>query len=141
MISNFCNIYLNKLWGKNTTFYEFKKWELGHLFVLKIIFCKNRFYSVMNRLGAILIFYKSVFIWSFLINVLLIMVTPYIFITILTKLFLVILILLFMNETKTKYSLLTFEKGNISQMKLFGIVFVLDTLMTTSTLSAIKVFI
>ena len=95
----------------------------------------------MNRLGAILIFYKSLFIWSFLINVLLIIVTPYIFITILTKLFLVILILLFMNETKTKYSLLIFEKGNISQMKLFGIVFVLDTLMTTSTLSTIKVFI
>ena len=95
----------------------------------------------MNRLGAILIFYKSLFIWSFLINVLLIIVTPYIFITILTKLFLVILILLFMNETNTKYSLLTFEKGNISQMKLFGIIFVLDTLMTTSTLSTIKVFI
>ena len=94
----------------------------------------------MNRFTAILIFYKSLFTWSFLINILLIMVTPYIFITILTKLFLVVLILLFMNETNTKYSLLTFEKLNISQMKLFGIIFVLDTLMTTSTLSAIKVF-
>lgn len=94
----------------------------------------------MNRLGAILVFYKSLFMWSFLINILLIMVTPYIFITILTKLFLVVLILLFMYETNTKYSLLTFEKLNISQMKLFGIIFVLDTLMTTSTLSAIKVF-
>ena len=95
----------------------------------------------MNRLGAILIFYKSLFIWSFMINILLIMVTPYIFITIITKLFLFILILLFMNETNTKHSLLTYKKLNISQMKLFGIIFVLDTLMTTSTLSTIKVFI
>lgn len=95
----------------------------------------------MNRLRTILKFYKPMVLWSFLINILLIMVTPYIFITILTKLFLVILILLFLNETNTKYSLLTYEKLNISQMKLFGIMFVLDILMTTSTLSTIKVFI
>lgn len=95
----------------------------------------------MNRLGAILVFYKSLLIWSFLINILLIMVTPYIYITILTKLFLLILILYFLNNTMTKPKLQVCKNLNISQIKLFAIVFIIDTLMTTSTLNVIKTFI
>jgi len=92
----------------------------------------------MQRLGAILVFYKSVLIWSFIINILIIMVTPYIYITILTKLFLLVLILFLLNKAKTK--LLICENLGISQIKLFAILFILDTIMTTSSLSIIKAF-
>lgn len=94
----------------------------------------------MHRLGAILVFYKSLLIWSFMINVLFIMVTPYIYITILTKLFLFILVLYFLNKTKAKPKLKICKKLNMSQNKIFVVIFILDTIMTTSTLSVIKVF-
>ena len=104
----------------------------------KIFFYNKRFDSVMQRLGAILVFYKSVLIWSFMINILIILITPYIYITILTKLFLLVLILFLLNKAKTK--LLICENLGISQIKLFAILFILDTIMTTSSLSIIKTF-
>jgi hypothetical protein len=94
----------------------------------------------MHRLRAILVFYKSLLIWSFMINVLFIMVTPYIYITILTKLFLLILVLYFLNKTKDKPKLMICKKLNMSQNKIFAVIFILDTIMTTSSLSVIKVF-
>jgi len=95
----------------------------------------------MNRFGAILVFYKSLIMWSFLINILFIMVTPDILITILTKLFFLILILHFLNETKIKSKLLICNNLDLSQIKLFSIIFILDSFMTVFSLMLLKVFI
>lgn len=95
----------------------------------------------MQRLGAILVFYKSLFMWSFLINILLIMITPYIFIANLTKLFIFTLIVCFLDETKIRSKLLFCKSLDKLQIKLFGIIYLLDITITTVTLYTLKVFI
>ena len=107
----------------------------------KIFSPKTRFHKVMHRLGAILLYYKPLFMWSLLINILLISISPHIFIIVLTKLFLMILILCFLNETKTKPGLLVCKNLNISQFRLYAILFAIDTLVTISFLKVLMVFI
>lgn len=95
----------------------------------------------MQRIGAIFLFYKPLFMWSFLINLFLIIITPHIFITILTKLLLLLLILNFLDKNSSKPKLLVYEHLNISSLKLFTVVFILDTIMTVTSLNIIKEFI
>jgi len=114
-----------------------RKWRLHRG---KIFFSKTRFHSVMHRLGAILLYYKPLFMWSLLINILLISISPHIFIIILTKLFLMVLVLYFINETKTKPELLVCKNLNISQFRLFATLFAIDTLVTISFLKVLMVF-
>jgi len=95
----------------------------------------------MQRFEAIFVFYKPFFVWSFLINILLIIVTQNISIVILTKLFLLILIQCFLIETKTKSKFLMGDNLDISHMKLLALAFLLDTLVTISFFKILKVFI
>ena len=95
----------------------------------------------MQRLGTILSIYKPLFVWSFIINILLIAVSPNIFITILTKLFLFIMVLYFFTQTKSKSKVLGFKKIEILHFKLYSILFLIDTLLTISFLSVLSVYI
>jgi len=94
----------------------------------------------MQRLGTILSFYKPLFVWSIIINILLIAVSPNIFITILTKLFLFIMVLYFFTQTKSKSNLFGFKKIEISQFKFYTLLFLIDTLLTISFLTVLSVF-
>ncbi len=107
----------------------------------KYILLKFVFYNVMQRFVTIIYIYKPLFLWSFLINILLVTVTQNIYVAVLTKLFLFILILFFLNETKTKSRFFVSENLDIIQMKLFAMVFVLDTLITTLFFKILNVFI
>ena len=107
----------------------------------KYILLKFVFYNVMQRFVTIIYIYKPLFLWSFLINILLVTATQNIYVAVLTKLFLFILILFFLNETKTKSRFFVSENLDIIQMKLFAMVFVLDTLITTLFFKILNVFI
>lgn len=95
----------------------------------------------MQRYEAILVFYKPLFVWSFIINILLIAVSHNIFIIILTKLFLLILVLYFIDQNKGKSNLIGFKKLEISQFKFYSLLFLFDTLLTITFLKIISVFI
>ena len=95
----------------------------------------------MQRLGTILSIYKPLFVWSFIINILLIAVSSNIFITILTKLFLFIMVLYFFTHTKSKSNLFGFKKFEISQFKIYALLFLIDSLLTISFLSVLSVYI
>ena len=107
----------------------------------KYILLKFVFYNVMQRFVTIIYIYKPLFLWSFLINILLVTASQNIYVAVLTKLFLFILILFFLNETKTKSRFFVSENLDIIQMKLFAMVFVLDTLITTLFFKILNVFI
>lgn len=95
----------------------------------------------MERLGTVLLFYKPLLMWSLLLNIVLTMVSPSIFITILTKLFLFVLILYFIKKTKRNSELLLCDKSEISKLKFYTMLFTVDTLITISFLSVLSVFI
>ena len=95
----------------------------------------------MQRIEVIFSHYKPLFLWSFLMNIFLIIITQNIAIILLTKLFFLVLLLQFMNETKTASKFLVFKNLDASQLKLFAMVFLLDTLITISFLTILGVFI
>jgi hypothetical protein len=94
-----------------------------------------------DRLGAILLFYKPYFIWSFAINILLTFVYPQILPAILTKLFLTIILWYLIKESNAKRKLSFYNNLGISSIRLFTSIFIIDVLIMIIYLSFIKVFI
>ncbi len=95
----------------------------------------------MQQLLSILVFYRSFVIWSFFINIAIIVVNPNIVPAIVTKLMLTIFVWYFVNETGARRKLVLYKNMGISQTKLFSILFLVDVLFTISFLIIIKEFI
>jgi len=95
----------------------------------------------MERFLTILSHYKSFFAWSFLINIFLLILNQEIFSIIVTKLFLILLALLFMNEIKPNKGRAIYKIIGITSFKLFSTLYILDTFITISFLIIIKEFI
>jgi len=96
---------------------------------------------MMQHFGAILLFYRPYVIWSFIINIVITVLSPQIFPAILTKLFLTILLWILLNETNAKRKLIFYRNLGISSLKLFTSIFIIDVLIMIAYLSFIKVFI
>jgi len=94
-----------------------------------------------QHFGAILLFYRPYVIWSFIINIVITILSPQIFPAILTKLFLTILLWFLVNETHAKRKLNFYRNLGISSLRLFTSIFILDVLIMIAYLSFIKVFI
>lgn len=106
------------------------------------IFCyKTRFYTMTQRFGAILLFYRSYFIWSFIINIVFTFVNHHIVPAILTKLFLTIILWHFVKDSNAKHKLTFYNKLGISSFRLFSSIFIMDILIMIVFLSFVKVFI
>lgn len=95
----------------------------------------------MQQLLSILTFYKPFVLWSFIINIVITIINPYIFPAIITKLLLTIFVWYFVNETSAKRKLIIYKNLGISSFKLFSTLYIIDILITISFLSIIKEFI
>jgi len=95
----------------------------------------------MQRFGAILLFYKPFYLWSFAINIAITVVNPHIFPAIITKLFLIIFLWYFLNETHNKRKLIFYKNLGLSMFHLFLALFIIDALITIMFILLIQEFI
>jgi len=95
----------------------------------------------MQQLISILAFYRSYILWSFIINIAITIVNPYIIPAVITKLLLTIFLWYFINETSAKRKLIFYKNLGVSPLKLFSTLFFVDILITIIFLQIIKEFI
>jgi hypothetical protein len=95
----------------------------------------------MQKLLTILAFYKPFVIWSFLVNIAITVVNPFIVPAIVTKLMLTVFVWYFVNETNTKRKLIFYNNLGISSIKLFSVMFFIDIFITIGYLILIKEYI
>jgi len=96
----------------------------------------------MQKLATIFHFYRPFLFWSLGINIFLfILLGHYISLVILGKIFLILSLAYFINESSFKQKLLFYKNLGISTFKLFFIFFLTDAFLTISVLSIIKVFV
>ncbi len=95
----------------------------------------------MQQLLSILAFYRSFVLWSFLINIIITIVNPYIFPAIITKLLLTVFVWYFVHETGAKRKLVVYNNIGVSTLKLFSALFIIDILFTIAFLTLVKEFI
>lgn len=96
---------------------------------------------MIQRLGAILIFYKPYFLWSMAVNVLIVIFSPYILTSVITKFLLTCLVWYLLHETNAKRKLIFYKNLGISTWGLFATLFVIDIIITLSFLLLMKAFI
>jgi hypothetical protein len=95
----------------------------------------------MQQFLSILTFYRSFVLWSFIINIAITIINPYILPAIITKLLLTIFLWYYINETASKRKLVLYKSLGISTLKLFSGLFCIDVFLTISFLSIVKEFI
>ncbi|WP_353778121.1 hypothetical protein [Winogradskyella sp. 3972H.M.0a.05] len=95
----------------------------------------------MQRIAAILLFYKPMFVWSFAVTLVITIFNPLIFSAIITKLFLTFFAWYLVNETKTRQKLIALKNIGVSTFKLFSTIFFIDIVITIGFLIVIKEFI
>lgn len=95
----------------------------------------------MQRFLTILAFYKPFVVWSFVINIALTIVNPYIIPAVITKLLLTVFVWYLCNETHAKRKLIFYNNLGISSIQLFSVLFFIDAAITIGFLEVIKEFI
>jgi len=95
----------------------------------------------MQQFLSILTFYKPFIVWSFIINIVMAVLNPFIIPAITTKLFLIIFVWYLINETNARRKLIFYKNLGISPIKLFSTLFFIDIFITVSFLVLIKEFI
>ncbi len=96
---------------------------------------------MLNQFRAILFYYRPFAIWSFVVNIIITIVYPEIIPALITKLFLVLLLWFLVTETHSKQKLIFYKNLGISAFKLFSILFLIDSFITTAFLLLIKGFL
>ncbi|NOY48111.1 MAG: hypothetical protein GXO84_07955 [Chlorobi bacterium] len=95
----------------------------------------------MQQFLSILTFYRLFVLWSFIINIAITVINPYIFPAIITKLLLTVFLWYYISETASRRKLVLYKSLGISTLKLFSGLFCIDVLLTISFLSVVKEFI
>jgi len=95
----------------------------------------------MQQLISILSFYKQFVLWSFVINIAIAIVFPFVSTAILTKLLLTIFVWYMVSETGAKRKLISYKSLGVSTFKLFSILFLVDIFFTITFIVVIKEFI
>lgn len=95
----------------------------------------------MQKLSSIFVFYKQVMLWSFGVNVLLIIVAPNLIPAIATKLFLVAILWFFMIENEATKKFQFPKKLKISKLNLFVGSFIIDLSIMCAFLLIMREFI
>lgn len=96
---------------------------------------------MLQRLEAILMFYKPYFFWSFAINITLVIFNPNLVPILITKLLLTLFLWYFMKETSAKRKLIFYKNLGISNSKLFLTLFLIDIFITIPFVLLIQAFI
>lgn len=94
----------------------------------------------MQRLLAILAFYKPFVVWSFAINITVGFFNPHIIPALITKLFLTVFVWYYISETPHRRKLTFYRNLGIAPLRLFSIVFLLDCVLTITFLTVFKEF-
>ena len=95
----------------------------------------------MRQFISILAFYRPFVLWSFVVNIAIAIVNPFIIPAIVTKLLLTIFVWYLVNETNAKRKLVFYRRLGISTIKLFSILFLMDISITISFIVVIKEYI
>ena len=95
----------------------------------------------MHQLKSILSFYKQFVVWSFIINIAIAIVFPFVSTAILTKLLLTIFVWYMVSETDAKRKLISYKNLGVSTLKLFSVLFLVDIFFTITFIVVIKEFI
>ncbi|AUC82220.1 hypothetical protein CW733_08800 [Lacinutrix sp. Bg11-31] len=96
---------------------------------------------MLNQFRAILFYYKPIAIWSFVVTILITIYNPGIVCALLTKLFLMLLFLLMINDRSMRRKLKFYKMVGVSNFKLVATLYAIDSLITCSFLLLIKGFI
>jgi hypothetical protein len=96
---------------------------------------------MMQRLGAIFLFYKPFFLWSMAVNILILFVNPYILPIIITKLLLTFFVWYLVHETSANRKLIFYKNLGISTWRLFSTLFLIDIAITITFLLLMKAFV
>ena len=94
----------------------------------------------MQRLLAILAFYKPFVVWSFIVTAIIGFFNPQLVPAIATKLFLTVFAWYYVSETSNKHKLTFYKNLGISPLKLFSSMFVVDCILTIGFLIIFKEF-
>lgn len=94
----------------------------------------------MHRLLAILAFYKTFVVWSFVVTAIIGFFNPQLAPAIVTKLFLTIFAWYYVSETPNKRKLTFYKNLGISPLKLFCSIFIIDCILTIIFLTVFKEF-
>ena len=92
----------------------------------------------MQQLISILSFYKQFVLWSFVINIAIAIVFPFVSTAILTKLLLTFFVWYMVSETDAKRKLISYKSLGVSTFKLFSILFLVDIFFTITFIVVIK---
>lgn len=96
---------------------------------------------MLNLLKAILIYYKPLALWSFIITIILTIVCPKFMAALLTKLFFLFLFWLMISDKNMRKKLKFYKMTGVSNFKLVTLLFIIDAFITCSFLILIKGFI
>ncbi|MDT0559263.1 hypothetical protein RM697_11415 [Ichthyenterobacterium sp. W332] len=95
----------------------------------------------MQRMSAILLFYRPMFLWSCIATLVITILNPYIFFAVITKLVLTLFAWHLVKETKARKKLRAFNKLGLTTFRLFSMLYVIDIFITIGFLVIIKQFI
>lgn len=96
---------------------------------------------MLNRFRAILYYYRPLAIWSFAVTILLTIYNPEIVSALLTKLFLMALFWLMLNDSGIRKKLKFYKMVGVSNFRLVLILYIIDCFFTCGFLLLIKGFI
>ncbi len=96
---------------------------------------------MLNQFRAILFYYKSIALWSFAATILITIYSPEIVSALLTKLFLMVLFLLMINDRSMRRKLKFYKMAGTSNLKLVFMLYIIDCFFTCSFLLLIQGFI
>jgi hypothetical protein len=94
----------------------------------------------MQRLLAILAFYKPFVVWSFIVTAIIGFFNPHVASAIVTKLFLTVFAWYYVSETPKNRKLTFYKNIGISPLTLFSSIFIVDCLLTIGFLLVFKEF-
>lgn len=107
----------------------------------KIIKDNNRLINNMQQFLTILAFYRPFILGSFVVNIAIAIVYPFVIPAIITKLFMTVFVWHMVNQTSARKKLTFYKKLGVSPFKLFFSLFLLDITATIGFIVIIKEFI
>lgn len=107
---------------------------------LKIKLCISRL-NIMQQVASIISFYKPLILWSFLINIVIVMVNPLVWAAFTTKLLLTVYLYFHSKETNVKRKLKLYKKLGVSSLKLFTFTFLIDIFLSIFFIEILQEYI
>jgi hypothetical protein len=114
---------------------------ISNIGILQIFIILCRYEYNMQQLASIFAFYKSYFIGSIIINMLLIFMNMNILIILFLKLLMVFFLWFYMNETGGSRKLLFYKNLGISSFKLYAAFYMIDLAISIPFLLIMNTFI